>query len=170
MLLVDLDSQASATKVLGVEKPSKAITSAALPTGPSYTSIATQTDGIVTPEAARLEGGQNIVLQEICPLRPTMHGSMLIDSLAYALFRDARAHDGPADPSRVQVDCATQTIPMNTATLPEDLATLSTTFLVISATYPHVPAEPELFCYADGESARGVGTYCPPFGRTGPVG
>jgi triacylglycerol lipase len=72
------------------------------PGGVSYTSLYTGIDEVVTPPAtARLDGGTNIRLQDICAGRPVEHALMAVDALTWALTIDALAHDGPADPERI---------------------------------------------------------------------
>ena len=68
----------------------------------SYTSLYTGIDEVVTPSAtARLEGGTNVRLQDICPGRPVEHALMAVDALTWELTIDALTHDGPADPARI---------------------------------------------------------------------
>jgi triacylglycerol esterase/lipase EstA (alpha/beta hydrolase family) len=79
--------------------------------GISYTSVFTRTDEIATPNAdatgtSSLRGGDgritNVAIQDVCPLAVSEH--LLVgftDPTAHALAVDALAHDGPADPGRV---------------------------------------------------------------------
>jgi triacylglycerol lipase len=68
----------------------------------SYTSIYTLNDELVKPvETSRLEGGTNILLQDICPGRPTEHALIAADAVAWELTIDALTHPGTADPSRI---------------------------------------------------------------------
>lgn len=53
------------------------------------------------PAAGRLPGAPTILLQRVCPVRATEHGTILADALAHALVLDALAHDGPAAPARI---------------------------------------------------------------------
>jgi len=75
---------------------------ASRPAGPSFTAIATNFDELVTPapQAARLDGASNVVIQDLCPARPVDHYLLVADAVAYALALDALMHPGPADPSR----------------------------------------------------------------------
>lgn len=73
------------------------------PAGPSYTSITTLFDEVITPqpEASTLPGAKNITLQSICPGRPIEHFTILADNLTYLLVTDALTHRGPARPRRI---------------------------------------------------------------------
>lgn len=75
-----------------------------LPTGPAYTSIATQFDEFITPQpqASRREGATNILLQDICPGRLVEHFSILADNVVYELVLDAINNPGsPANPNNL---------------------------------------------------------------------
>lgn len=80
-----------------------ALLAAPLPAGPSYTSIATAYDEVITPQptASTLVGARNITLQTICPGRPIEHFTILADHLTYLLVSDALTHAGAADPARL---------------------------------------------------------------------
>ena len=80
------------------------LTEVQAPPGPSYTSIATAYDVLITPapEASHMAGARNIVLQDICPGRPVDHFTILTDDLARRLSFDALDHPGPAEPARVR--------------------------------------------------------------------
>lgn len=84
---------------------------ASRPAGPSFTAVATAFDELVTPapDAARLEGAANFVVQELCPGRPIDHFAIVADAAAYALAVDALTHDGPADPARFDPATCRQT-------------------------------------------------------------
>jgi pimeloyl-ACP methyl ester carboxylesterase len=71
--------------------------------GPSYTSLASAYDEVVTPQprASRLAGARNITLQDVCPGRSVDHMLMAVDALAYALALDAIEHLGSANPKRI---------------------------------------------------------------------
>jgi len=141
-----------------------ALTGGDLPAGASYTSLASAGDEVVypQPEASRLPGARNIVLQDICPGRPVDHLGMLYDNLAYELVLDALTNAGPSDPARIPpAVCQTVTLPVDSTTYAADSAAGATNFALALATSPTVPQEPELFCYADPGSIRGGGTTCP---------
>lgn len=72
------------------------------PAGPTFTAIATAFDELVlpAPQAARLNGASNVVIQDLCPARPVEHFVLVADAVAYAVALDALTHRGPADPSR----------------------------------------------------------------------
>lgn len=80
-----------------------AMSRAPLPRGPGYTSIATRGDVLITPqpEASRLDGASNVLVQDVCPGRVVDHFAILADAAAYALVLDALGHPGGADPSRI---------------------------------------------------------------------
>ncbi|MEJ7636119.1 lipase [Aeromicrobium sp.] len=88
-----------------------------LPAGPSYTSIATAYDEVITPQpkASMLPGARNITLQSICPGRPIEHFSILADNLTYLLVRDALGHPGPADAARISKSVCTGSLYMPAA-------------------------------------------------------
>jgi triacylglycerol lipase len=68
----------------------------------SYTSIYTANDELVKPSTtSKLAGGTNILLQDICPGRPTDHLLMAADALTWELTIDALTHPGAADSSRL---------------------------------------------------------------------
>ncbi|SMQ54852.1 unnamed protein product [Zymoseptoria tritici ST99CH_1A5] len=72
----------------------------------STTSIWTKYDGIVTPSSrnAQLPGATVISIQDLCPLRPTIHTTMTVSSAAYSLALDALNNNGIASLSRVRKD------------------------------------------------------------------
>jgi len=82
------------------------------PAGPAFTAIATAFDELVlpAPQAARLNGASNVVIQDLCPARPVEHFVLVADAVAYALALDALTHRGPADPSRVSPATCLQTL------------------------------------------------------------
>jgi triacylglycerol lipase len=79
----------------------------------SYTSLYTAADRVVTPpDSARLEGGTNVLLQDVCPVRPVDHALMAVDALTWELSLDALTQPGPADPERVPSGvCLRTTLP-----------------------------------------------------------
>lgn len=79
----------------------------------SYTSLYTSADRVVIPpDTARLEGGTNIRLQDVCPVRPVDHALMAVDALTWELALDALTHAGPADPARLSRGvCLRTTLP-----------------------------------------------------------
>jgi triacylglycerol lipase len=92
----------------------EALAAAPLPAGPAYTSITSLDDALIIPqpEACRLDGGVNVVLQDLCPGRTVSHFDILADAVAYALVLDAIDHDGPADLRRVsRTVCAERLMP-----------------------------------------------------------
>ena len=150
-----------------------ALNRGALPAGPSFTSIASTADEVVypQPEASRLAGARNILLQDICAGRAVDHLGILYDNLSYRLVLDALTNAGTADPARISpAVCQTVTLPIDLRTYATDSAAGAAGFAAALATAPTVPEEPALFCYADPSSARGAGTTCPRASRPGTAG
>ena len=68
----------------------------------SYTSIYTQTDQLVQPpRTAKLNGGTNIKLQEVCPGRTVDHVAIAGDGAVYDMVIDAFTHAGTTDVGRL---------------------------------------------------------------------
>src|SRR5207247_4955501 len=68
----------------------------------SYSSIYSQTDELVQPpETAIIDGASNVMIQDLCPLRPVHHVGLNEDAVVFALVMDALDHPGPADPTRI---------------------------------------------------------------------
>lgn len=83
-----------------------------------YTSIWSQNDELVqptgtpAPATAPLQGGWNVVVQNVCPGRPVGHGAMVHDGVVYALVLNALQRTGGADPSSLPGDtCLLTTVP-----------------------------------------------------------
>jgi len=79
----------------------------------SYTSDYTRFDELVYPtETAMLDGASNILIQDICPNRPTEHAATSVgDPVPFAIAVDAFSHDGAADPARIdRAVCSTASI------------------------------------------------------------
>ena len=89
------------------------VTGHPLPPGPSYTTIATRFDEIAAPapEASRLDGATNVVLQDVCPAKPVEHFGLVVDGTVYALVQDGLLRAGPVDPSRLPVSACLNTLP-----------------------------------------------------------
>lgn len=110
-------------------------------------------DELVTPapEAARLDGARNVVVQEVCPARPVDHYLLVGDAVSYALAVDALTHPGPADPARLDpLTCLQTVIPgadlvRLAAVLPRALANP----VLRVAAAPDVDREPALRCPFD---------------------
>jgi hypothetical protein len=67
----------------------------------SYTSIFSMFDLVVQPNStSMLNGGRNILIQDLCAFRPIDHTLISGDAVSYALALDAFSHPGPADPAR----------------------------------------------------------------------
>jgi pimeloyl-ACP methyl ester carboxylesterase len=126
------------------------------PTGPSFTTIATDFDELVTPapQAGLLAGASNVVLQDVCAARPVDHFLLIGDAVAYALALDALTHPGPADPARVSRTTCLQTIipgsDLASATATAPLAITNAIFRILNA--PSIAREPELRCPFDARA------------------
>jgi len=71
--------------------------------GPDFTTLGTAFDELVTPQpaAGHLVGATNLQVQALCPGRVVDHFTILLDSLTFAVVRDALDHPGPADAKRI---------------------------------------------------------------------
>lgn len=71
----------------------------------SYTSVYSLFDELVQPQfpesTSALEGGANVLIQDVCPGRPTEHVFMMADHAVHAVVMDALRNPGPADPARL---------------------------------------------------------------------
>ena len=122
--------------------------------GIDYTAIRTNLDEVVIPTTGTALAGParvtNVAVQEVCPTDPSDHLALgTADHTAWALFKDAIDHDGPADPSRIEASvCASPLMPgVNPATFATDAGSAYTALAVQLASYPRVDAEPPLACY-----------------------
>lgn len=123
-----------------------------LPEGPEYTSIYTKFDELIYPQphASTLADATNIAVQDVCPLRPVEHFTILADNVAYNIVLDALEHDGPAMRSRISKDlCFTTTMPGLEPSL-DDVSDNIEYFAGVPRHFleDSVPAEPELASYA----------------------
>ncbi len=129
--------------------------------GIDYTAIYTKTDAVVTPNldetgSSSLRPGDgpsitNVAVQDLCVADPSDHLAVgTTANSTYALAVDAFGNPGPADPSRVPIlVCATPLMPgVNPATFAQDAADAANHLINSYATFPKVPAEPALACYA----------------------
>lgn len=123
-----------------------------------YTVAYTWGDEIVTPnvgpDASSPVAGDadiaNIALQEVCPGHPADHFTIgSTDPVAYAIVVDALDHDGPADPSRLDLAvCAAPFMPgVDPATLPTDTAAFIARIVEANGETDPVAEEPPLRCY-----------------------
>lgn len=137
----------------------RAFAGRARPAGPSFTAIASAFDELVTPapQAGLLPGASNVVLQDVCALRPIEHFTLVGDAVAYALAVDALTHPGPADPARVsRTTCLQALMPgadLVRAAVVAPLALAAAALRI--ATTPGVAHEPQLRCPFDAAA-------CPP--------
>lgn len=130
---------------------SQAVTRAPLPTGLAFTSIGSHSDELVWPApiATRMPGATNLMVQDLCWLRPVGHVSILSDAAAYAIVTDALENPGPANLGRVsRVHCL---FPMYDGIDLLGMSQLLGTGAAIVEkllTTPYVSAEPALRAYA----------------------
>jgi hypothetical protein len=122
----------------------------------SYTTVRSLTDETVQPQGGKhptsaLDGASNILIQDVCPGRQTTHIGTAVDSVTFAAFTDAVAHDGKARKGAAKVS----RFPADTCDHPyadglDEAQT--TTFLSASgglvsgqsSQAPQVPAEPKV--------------------------
>jgi triacylglycerol lipase len=130
----------------------RALNSAPLPVGPSYTAVATLFDELVVPQpaASRRAGVTSAVVQSICPGRVVEHVGLLGDAVAYALMIDALDHPGPADTRRIDRSvCSRALMPgIDTGAFLAALPVFVTNFAVSALAANWVHAEPALRPYA----------------------
>jgi hypothetical protein len=122
----------------------------------SYTTVRSLTDETVQPQGGKhptsaLDGASNILIQDVCPGRQTSHIGTAVDSVTFAAFADAVAHDGKAIKGAAKVS----RLPANVCDHPyaDGLDEAQTTaFLGASGSLvgsqssqsPTVPAEPKV--------------------------
>jgi hypothetical protein len=77
-----------------------------------YTSIYSNTDEPIRPVGTQdVEGGANILLQDLCPGRRVDHGGIAGDDVTYRLVIDALTHAGTVNPDRAKLRCARDRFP-----------------------------------------------------------
>ncbi len=133
------------------------IRSHALPPGPSYTTIATLTDEIATPEpeASRLDGATNVVLQERCPAKVVDHFALVTDGSVFALVLDGLTHAGPVDPARIPTAACLDTLPPGSdpVTIAPLVAEAVANDLAANGASEKLDAEPPVRCYTQATCA-----------------
>lgn len=78
--------------------------------GPTaWTTVRSLNDETVQPQrlphpTSALRGATNILIQNVCPGRKVGHIGTVLDSIAFAAFKDALAHPGPAQVARLPKD------------------------------------------------------------------
>jgi pimeloyl-ACP methyl ester carboxylesterase len=132
--------------------------------GIDYTAVRTNFDEVVVPTTGTQLTGPgritNVAVQDICPADTSDHLNVgTADPVTWALFKDAIAHDGPADPNRIDPSVCTQPFMpgVNPATFATDAGLAYTALAVQLSTYPTVEAEPPLACYVFAASTCLVG-------------
>lgn len=77
-----------------------------------YTSVYSKTDPSVQPTGTQdVEGGTNILLQDLCPRRIVSHVNIKRDAVTYELVIDALTNPGSAEPARVDPNCSQVWLP-----------------------------------------------------------
>ena len=82
--------------------------------GPTaWTTVRSRDDEVVQPQTGRkptssLEGATNVLIQSVCRGRKVTHIGTAVDSVSFALFRDAITHRGPAKLSRIPKSVCSQ--------------------------------------------------------------
>jgi hypothetical protein len=124
----------------------------------AYTEIYTHTDVVVVPNSndqgsSSVHGPgriENVAIQDVCPADLQEHLAIgTNDNTAWALFKDAITHDGPANPDRIPAGvCNNPLMPgINPASFAADNAFAAAALANNFATYPGVEEEPKLRCY-----------------------
>jgi triacylglycerol lipase len=121
------------------------------PEGVSYSSIYSLFDELVQPpETAILDGASNVLIQDVCPLRPIHHVGLNQDAVVFALVIDALDHEGPVEPSRIDPQtCLEAFMPgVNAADAAAGNLLVYGNGALTVATYEPVGEEPPLAPYA----------------------
>jgi triacylglycerol lipase len=123
-----------------------------------YTSVYSRTDQFVWlsgaggnpwDDSAGIDGATNLAVQDLCPGRSVEHVQVVYDAAFYAVVFDALAHDGAADPARIDRSvCLQHAMPgvdngeavAMTVEIDRDLMTLTGEH--------HTETEPNLAAYA----------------------
>ncbi|MEL0028242.1 MAG: hypothetical protein VW625_06205, partial [Perlucidibaca sp.] len=124
--------------------------------GISYSNIYSQFDEVIVPAtSSELSSGAgriaNVAVQSVCPGRPVEHlATGSFDAVTLALMLDALAHDGLADPTRIDpAVCSQVTRPeVMTTNAPVDALNAGLNILISPLASPLLSAEPEPACYA----------------------
>ena len=119
-----------------------------------YTTVRSLTDQTVQPQGGKhptsaLEGASNILIQDVCPGRTTTHIGTALDSVTFAAFDDAIAHQGAAKVSRLPADvCSHPYAPgLDEATATALLGAAGDLTSGQSAAAPQLTAEPKVKPY-----------------------
>ena len=147
----------------------RAFMSGGRPAGISFTAVATQFDQLVTPapDAARLDGATNIVIQDICPGRTVDHFAIVGDAVGYAIALDAFTNAGTADAARVDRASCAQTFPPGADGARFDPQSITNAVIGLT-TAPQLDREPPLVCPFDPAAcAAGVSGTPAPSGTPG---
>jgi pimeloyl-ACP methyl ester carboxylesterase len=141
----------------------RAFMSGGRPAGISFTAVATQFDQLVTPapDAARLDGATNVVIQDICPGRTVDHFAIVGDAVGYAIALDAFTNAGTADAARVDRASCAQTFPPGAEQEKFDPRSITNAVLGLT-TAPQLDREPPLVCPFDPAACAAIsGTPAP---------
>ena len=128
-----------------------------LPDGPSYTTIATRYDEIAAPapEASRLEGATNVLLQDPCPTKVVEHFGLVTDGTVLQLVRDGLRNPGPVDVARLPAADCLLALPdgSDPATVAPLVAEAVANDLVANGQSEKLDAEPPVRCYVRPDCA-----------------
>jgi hypothetical protein len=147
----------------------RAFMSGGRPAGISFTAVATQFDQLVTPapDAARLDGATNLVIQDICPGRTVDHFAIVGDAVGYAIAIDAFTNAGTADAARVDRASCAQTFPPGAEQERFDPQSITNAVIGLT-TAPQLDREPPLVCPFDPAAcAAGISGTPAPSGTQG---
>ncbi|MBC7372399.1 MAG: alpha/beta hydrolase, partial [Frankiales bacterium] len=128
-----------------------------LPAGPSYTTIATRYDEIAAPapQASRLDGAANVVVQDPCPGKIVEHFGLVTDGTVFSLVLDGLTHPGPVDTSRLPVADCLLALPAGSdpATVAPLVVEAVTNDLAANAASEKLSEEPPVRCYVRADCA-----------------
>lgn len=123
-----------------------------------YTSVYSRTDQFVWlagaggnpwDDSASIDGATNIAVQDLCPGRSVEHVQVIYDAAFYAVVFDALAHDGTADPSRIDRSvCLQHAMPgVDNGEALAMTAEIDRDLMMLTGEH-HTKAEPTLASYA----------------------
>ena len=124
---------------------------------PPLTTVATEQDEVAAPapEASRLEGATNLVLQDRCPRKVVEHFGLLVDGTTYAYVLDGLTGDGPVDPARLRAEVCDQVVPPGSdpALVAGQAAVAVAADLAANATARKYSEEPPVRCWVRSDCA-----------------
>jgi hypothetical protein len=135
----------------------------------SWTTVRSTTDETVQPQTGQrptsaLKGATNIAIQSVCPGRQVSHIGTILDSVTFAAFTDAVAHDGAARVARLPKDvCAHPYAPGLDEQATNGVVGASLGVIVnrLANQVPKVRAEPPVRAYAKRTARARLGPAAP---------